>query len=179
MWMAIISTTGSILLRLSKPHWCQCGLVKPAGWPYNRALFANRYPTVIQRDDLNSVSLDQLRAAQGWQQQYKLIIQWGKLLKVKPEIRRPENLIRGCELPVWLVHQQEVERHYFAFDSDSSVMNGLAVLLLVQVNGKTRAELANLELQLALRELGLEKHLTPSRNNGLGAIIARIQTLLD
>jgi len=134
---------------------------------------------VIQRDDLTCISLDQLRAAQGWQQQYKLIIQWGKLLKVKPEIRHAQHLLRGCEMPVWLVHEQESEQHYFAFDSDSSVMNGLAVLLLVQVNGKTRAELANLNLQLALRELGLEKHLTPSRNNGLGAIIARIQSLLD
>lgn len=134
---------------------------------------------MIQRDDLSSISLDQLRAAQGWQQQYKLIIQWGKLLKVKPEIRHSEHLIRGCEMPVWLVHELDGEQYYFAFDSDSSVMNGLAVLLLVQVNGKTSAELATLDLQLALRELGLEKHLTPSRNNGLGAIIARIQSLLD
>ena len=134
---------------------------------------------MIQRDDLTCISFDQLRAAQGWQQQYKLIIQWGKLLKVKPEIRHAQYLIRGCEMPVWLVHEQEGEQHYFAFDSDSSVMNGLAVLMLVKVNGKTRAELADLNLQLALRELGLEKHLTPSRNNGLGAIIARIQSLLD
>jgi cysteine desulfuration protein SufE len=134
---------------------------------------------VIQRDDLHSISLAQLRAAQGWQQQYKLIIQWGKQIRVKPEIRRVEHLIRGCEMPVWLIHEQEHGQHYFAFDSDSSVMNGLAVLLLVQVNGKTRAEMANLDLQLALRELGLDKHLTPSRNNGLGAIIARIKTLLE
>jgi cysteine desulfuration protein SufE len=134
---------------------------------------------VIQRDDLSSISLAQLRAAQGWQQQYKLIIHWGKRIKVKPEIRRAEHLIRGCEMPVWLVHEREDEQHYFAFDSDSSVMNGLAVLLLVQVNGKTRTELEGMDLPLALRDLGLEKHLTPSRNNGLGAIIARIQTLLD
>ena len=134
---------------------------------------------MIQRDDLTSISLNQLRAAQGWQQQYKLIIQWGKRIAVKAEIRRAEHLIRGCEMPVWLVHEQESEQHYFAFDSDSSVMNGLAALLLVQVNGKTRTELLDTDLSLALRDLGLEKHLTPSRNNGLGAIIARIQTLLD
>jgi len=134
---------------------------------------------VTQRDDLTCISLAQLRAAQGWQQQYKLIIQWGKRIKVKPEIRCAEHLIRGCEMPVWLVHEQEGEQHNFAFDCDSSVMNGLAVLLLVQVNGKSRTELEGLDLPLALRDLGLEKHLTPSRNNGLGAIIARIQTLLD
>lgn len=134
---------------------------------------------MIQRDDLTCISLDQLRAAQGWQQQYKLIIQWGKRISVKPEMRRAEHLIRGCEMPVWLVYEQEGAQHYFAFDSDSSVMNGLAALLLVQINGKTHADMADVDLSLALRDLGLEKHLTPSRNNGLGAIIARIQTLLD
>lgn len=135
------------------------------------------YFCVITRDDLGCVALPELMAAANWQQQYRLIIQWGKLIQPKPEMRLPENLIKGCELPVWLVHEREGERHYFAFDSDSSVMNGLAVLLLVQVNGKTRTDLAVLDLQLVLRELGLEKHLTPSRNNGLAAIILRIQNL--
>lgn len=125
-------------------------------------------------DDLSSISLAQLRATQNWQQQYKLIIQWGKLLSPKPELRIADNLIRGCEVPVWLGCSLDQERYYFALDADSSVIKGLASLLLVQLNGKTHAELIGLDLQGELRELGLEKHLTPSRNNGLNAIIARI-----
>ena len=134
---------------------------------------------MISCDDLGGVTLSELLAATNWQQQYRLIIQWGKLIRPKPALRVPANVIKGCEMPVWLVHELRGEQHYFAFDSDSSVMNGLAVLLLVQVNGKTCAELAKLDLPLALRELGLEKHLTPSRNNGLGAIIARIYSYLN
>ncbi|HSC67461.1 MAG TPA: SufE family protein [Cellvibrio sp.] len=130
-------------------------------------------------DDLSGVSLPELMAATNWQQQYRLIIQWGKLIQPKAELRQPENLIKGCEMPVWLVHQVRDQHCYFAFDSDSSVMNGLAVLLLVQVNGKTRRELAGLDMLASLRELGLEKHLTPSRNNGLTAIIKRIETALS
>ena len=130
---------------------------------------------MIPRDDLSQINLDELKAAINWQQQYKLIIQWGKLIQPKADIRLPTNLIKGCEIPVWLAHEQQGERHYLGFDSDSSVMNGLAALLLVQVNGKTRAELSGLDLQQALRVLGLEKHLTPSRNNGLQAIIAQIE----
>lgn len=126
-------------------------------------------------DDLSNISLLQLREAHNWQQQYKMIIQWGKLISAKPELRCAENLIRGCEVPAWLAHCPEAGRHYFHFDADSSVIKGLASLVLVQVNGKTPAELAGLDLQAALRALGLEKHLTPSRNNGLHAIIARIQ----
>lgn len=134
---------------------------------------------MISRDDLGTVKLPELMAASNWQQQYKLIIQWGKLISPKLEMRLPANLIKGCELPVWLLHEQEGERHYFAFDSDSSVMNGLAALLLVQVNGKTCRELASVDLLSSLRELGFEKHLTPSRNSGLVEIIKRIKNLLS
>ncbi len=129
-------------------------------------------------DDLSPVSLDQLLIASNWQQQYKLIIQWGKLIGTKLDIRTPENLIRGCELPVWLVCQQRGGKFYFAFDADSSVIKGLAALLLVQVNDRSRDELRNLDLAGTLKSLGLEKHLTPSRNNGLNGIIARIEELL-
>ncbi len=130
----------------------------------------------IKCDNLGAVNLPELMAATNWQQQYKLIIQWGKLIQHKADIRVPDNLIKGCELPVWLVHQVQGDQHFFAFDSDSSVMNGLAALLLVQANGQTSAQLRALDMTAALHTLGLERHLTPSRNNGLKAIIARLQS---
>lgn len=130
-------------------------------------------------DDLSTISLTQLGATQNWQQQYKLIIQWGKLIAPKPGLRVIDNVIRGCEVPVWLGCSIDQERYYFALDADSSVIKGLASLLLVQVNGKTRADLIGLDLHSELHELGLEKHLTPSRNNGLNAIIARIYQHLN
>lgn len=68
---------------------------------------------MIKCDDLGSVNLAELMAATNWQQQYKLIIQWGKLIRPKATIRVPDNLIKGCELPVWLVHQPEGDQHFF------------------------------------------------------------------
>jgi cysteine desulfuration protein SufE len=133
---------------------------------------------VITRDDLGCVALSELMAAANWQQQYRLIIQWGKLIQPKPEMRLPANLIKGCELPVWLVHEQEGERHYFAFDSDSSVMNGLVVLLLVQINGLSMVQIQTLDLVASLQALGFERHLTPSRNNGFHRIIERALILV-
>ena len=132
-----------------------------------------------KHDDLSAISLAQLREARSWQQQYKLIIQWGKLIGPKPALRLSDNIIRGCEVPVWLVHTSEQGRHYFELDCDSSVIKGLASLLLVQVNGKTSEALSGLDLHGELHSLGLEKHLTPSRNNGLNAIIARIYQHLN
>ncbi|GGY75316.1 cysteine desulfurase, sulfur acceptor subunit CsdE [Cellvibrio zantedeschiae] len=125
-------------------------------------------------DDLSSVSLQELTSNANWQSQYRLITQWGKLIHHKPELRLETNLLRGCETLAWLTHVQKNDLHYFSFDSDSKVINGLAALLLSQVNGKTATEIGGINLAELLSLVGLEKHLTPSRNNGLRAIIARV-----
>ncbi|HOY22126.1 MAG TPA: SufE family protein [Cellvibrio sp.] len=128
-------------------------------------------------DDLSSVSLQELIATNNWQSQYRLITQWGKLIQHKPELRNADNLVKGCEVSAWLAHKEEEGGlHYFAFDSDSRVINGLAVLLLAQVQGKTTLEVSELDFERLLLSVGLEKHLTPSRNNGLRAIIARVNS---
>jgi cysteine desulfuration protein SufE len=134
---------------------------------------------VMPADDFSSASIADLLLAGNWQHQYRLITQWGKLIQPKPAIRTAEYLIKGCELPVWLLHEYICEHHYFCFDSDSRVINGLAVLLLVQLNGKTTDELKAIDVELNLRNLGLEKHLTPSRNNGVNAIIKRCLELIE
>lgn len=134
---------------------------------------------MFKPDDLSSVSLAEFMATQNWQAQYRLITQWGKLIQPKPELRVHENLLRGCEVSAWLAHFHHEGVHSFAFDSDSRVINGLAVLLLAQVNGKTRAEINAIEFSTLLASAGLEKHLTPSRNNGLRAIVSKVSELVS
>lgn len=132
----------------------------------------------MKYDDFSTVSIEQLMLAGNWQHQYKLIIQWGKLIQSKPEIRVADYLIRGCEIPVWLRHDINDGKIYVAFDADSSVIKGLVSLLLVQLQGCKLEELKNLDLEKSLQGLGLDKHLTPSRNNGLNGIIRRLQELI-
>lgn len=129
-------------------------------------------------DDFSAVSIEHLLAAGNWQQQYKLIIQWGKLISAKPHIRKAEYVIRGCEVPVWLVHEVRDEKIYVAVDADSNVIKGLVALLLVQMQGQSVAALKHLDLEKKLHGLGLEKHLTPSRSNGLHGIIRRLQDII-
>ena len=129
-------------------------------------------------DDLSTVSLSELMATQNWQAQYRLITQWGKLVQPKPELRTPEYLIRGCEVSAWLAYTEDNGVHRFAFDSDSRVINGLAVLLLAQVNNKVIEEICAIDFSQLLTDIGLKKHLTPSRNNGLRAILQKIDELL-
>ncbi len=129
-------------------------------------------------DDLSSVSITELIASNNWQTQYRLITQWGKLIHPKLDMRTAENVIKGCEVSAWLAHADENGVHNFAFDSDSRVINGLAVLLLVQVNGKTTEEIRAIDFTQLLKDIGLEKHLTPSRNNGLRAFIVRVSEMV-
>lgn len=130
-------------------------------------------------DDFTSVSVEELKSASNWQSQYRLITQWGSLILPKQQLRVDEHLLKGCETSAWLAHDVEHNRHRFAFDSDSRVIKGLAVLLLAQAEGKTTQEIQTINFAQLLIDVGLEKHLTPSRNNGLKAIIARIESLVD
>jgi cysteine desulfuration protein SufE len=134
---------------------------------------------VFSVDDFSSISIADLVEAGDWQRQYRVITQWGRMVSPKPEIRVPDNLIKGCELPVWLAHQLIDGKHYFSVDSDSRVINGLAVLLLVQLTGKTTHELEGIVLEEKLLSSGLEKHLTPSRNNGFRSIVKRCNELIN
>jgi len=133
---------------------------------------------MIRHDDFSAVSIEHLLNAGNWQHQYKLIIQWGKLISAKPQIRTTDNVIRGCEVPVWLMHNVSDEKLYLAVDADSNVIKGLIALLVVQVQGRRVEELKHLDLEKSLRGLGLEKHLTPSRNNGLHGIIKRVHEII-
>ncbi len=130
-------------------------------------------------DDLSSASLTELIASNNWQMQYRLITQWGKLIQPKPELRTADNLMKGCEVSAWLAHRNNDGIHQFYFDSDSRVINGLAVLLLAQVNGKTTEQIRAADFSRILVKVGLEKHLTPSRNNGLNTIVLKVKEFIS
>lgn len=128
-------------------------------------------------DDLTEVSLETLMQTKGWQAQYRLIIQWGTLIRLKPELRRDIHLVKGCEISAWLAHDMQRDHHNFIFDSDSRVMNGLVALLLSMINKKHVTELAQLNIKSLLLDTGLQQYINPSRSNGLRAIILRAYTL--
>lgn len=129
-------------------------------------------------DDFSSAQLSVLMAAKGWQNRYKELLTWSKLVNVKQGIREAENKVQGCSLDTWLVFKRCDGLCYFAVDSDSRVVKGLAVLLLLQVNGKTAKEIAALDFDGLLFQLDLHRHLSPSRNNGFKALRDRVLSLI-
>lgn len=114
-----------------------------------------------------------------WQNKYRLLMLTGKNLPALPAaLKRDELRIAGCESAAWLVHQRDDERHYWAFDSDARIIKGVMTSLLTQLNGRCRQDLLAVELTALYQQLGLQQGLSPSRNNGVMAVLAAIKTQL-
>ncbi len=136
--------------------------------------------SLVEYDDLSSVSVLELQALASWQEKYRALITWSKLISKKDSIRSDNFLVPGCEAPVWLLCEEEPSgRCRFYFDSDSQIIKGLAAVILCLVDGKTKRDVAALPLDKVLRDARLEKHLTESRANGFVRIIERIHVFVQ
>ena len=117
-------------------------------------------------------------ACAGWEQRARLLMQWGERLAPLQEAERTDNnRVEGCESQVWLVADQCTPSLAFRATSDARLLRGLLALLLVRVNGLPASELATLDLPAWFTELGLGRQLSPSRSNGLNAVLQRMITL--
>ncbi|NDL69386.1 SufE family protein [Vreelandella alkaliphila] len=109
-----------------------------------------------------------------WMDRYQYIIDMGKQLPDFPEERRTEEFkIQGCQSNVWMCHQEEGDKLIFKATSDAAIVSGLIALLLRIYSERTADEIMHTEPHF-LQELGLDKHLSPTRSNGLNAMLERI-----
>ncbi len=115
----------------------------------------------------------QFAAAHGWENQYRLIIQLGKLLPaLPPEWQQEEFRLKGCESLAWLKGESTEDGYWhFACDSDARIVRGLIVIVLAALNHQSAEVIQAFDMEAYFTELGLEKHLSPSRGNGLRAIV--------
>ncbi len=120
--------------------------------------------------------IDTLGFFDSWEERYKYIIDLGKELEPLDEAHRTEdNLVRGCQSQVWLIHREEGGRLFFAADSDAFIVRGLLGVVLAAYNGKTPRDILDFDIQGYFDALKLIQHLSPTRGNGLRAMVKRIQ----
>lgn len=124
--------------------------------------------------DFSAISLEQLREQRQWQNRYRLLMQWSKKIESRPDIQQDEYRVDGCESPAWLFHEQRGDEHFFFLDSRSRIVKGLGVLLLLLLNGKTREQMIATDCEAEFAELGLDRHLSPSRTNGVRAMLKKM-----
>lgn len=123
-------------------------------------------------------ALEAFEQGKGWEQRARLLMQWGDRLEPLTDAEKTEaNRVHGCESLVWLVAEQVDGVWRFKASSDARLLRGLLALLLVRVQGLASAELAGLDLREWFSQLGLERQLSPSRSNGLHAVLQRMAEL--
>ena len=123
-------------------------------------------------------ALDAFAACPGWEQRARLLMQWGERLAPLNEAERCEaNRVHGCESLVWLVARRQGDIWQFRATSDARLLRGLLAVLLARVEGLRGEELAALDLAAWFDQLGLARQLSPSRSNGLNAVLQRMREL--
>ena len=110
-----------------------------------------------------------------WMDRYQLLIDLGEEQEPLPDNEKTEqNLIDGCQSRVWLVCDENSGILTFRAESDALIVKGIVSLLIRVVSGHTPQEILDADLYF-IREIGLTEHLSPTRSNGLLAMIKQMR----
>ncbi|MCT4716833.1 cysteine desulfuration protein SufE [Enterobacteriaceae bacterium H18W14] len=113
-----------------------------------------------------------------WEEKYLYIIELGGRLPELPEAEhKPENTIQGCQSQVWIVmHQQPDGVITLEGDSDAAIVKGLIAVVFILYQQMTAQDIVAFDVRPWFEKLALAQHLTPSRSQGLEAMIRAIRT---
>lgn len=110
-----------------------------------------------------------------WMDRYQLLIDLGEEQEPLPDNEKTEqNLIDGCQSRVWLVCDENNGILTFRAESDALIVKGIVSLLIRVVSDHTPQEILDADLYF-IREIGLTEHLSPTRSNGLLAMIKQMR----
>ncbi len=128
----------------------------------------------ISSDDI----VDTLGFFDSWEDRYKYIIDLGKELPaMDASLHTDDRLVRGCQSQVWIETAIEDGKLQIAVDSDAFIVKGLLGVVLAAYNNKTPDEVLGFDIDSYFDELELMNHLSPTRGNGLRAMVARIRDI--
>lgn len=110
-----------------------------------------------------------------WMDRYQMLIDMGNDLETLPdEQKTEENLIDGCQSRVWLSCDERDGLLFFTADSDALIVKGIIALLIRVLSGQKASDILDADLYF-IDEIGLKEHLSPTRSNGLLAMIKQIR----
>lgn len=128
--------------------------------------------TINQQQD---AIIDEFADMDDWMDRYQLLIDMGNELEALDEkYKTNQNLIDGCQSRVWVQCDYRDGRLYFQADSDALIVKGIIALLIQVLSGHTPAEILDTDLYFIDR-IGLREHLSPTRSNGLLAMVKQIK----
>jgi cysteine desulfuration protein SufE len=135
---------------------------------------SHKFGTEITNEDI----VETLSFFDSWEDRYKYIIDLGKELPTIDEtLKTDEHIVRGCQSQVWLVADTSAEKLTFQVDSDAHIVKGLLAVVLAAFNGKTPKAILDFQVDDYFGQLDLVRHLSPTRGNGLKAMVKKIKDI--
>lgn len=125
--------------------------------------------------DAQAAIVDEFSMLGDWSERYQYLIDLGRKLPPLPEDwKTDEQRLHGCQSMVWIVPSGDADALHFAAASDSAIVSGLIHLALRVYSGRSAAQILATEPDY-IASIGLGKHLSPTRSNGLAALLAFIR----
>lgn len=119
--------------------------------------------------------VEQFSALSEWMDRYTLLIEKGKECPTLPDSDKTEAfLIKGCQSRVWIKAELKDGKVYFKADSDAVITKGIAALLIYVFSGETPQDIVDAPVDF-LDKMGLKEHLSPTRSNGLNAMLKQLK----
>ena len=126
-------------------------------------------------NELQDEVIEEFSDFEDWMDKYQLLIDLGnEQEELAPEYKTDQNLIDGCQSRVWLQADLVDGRIIFQAESDALIVKGIVTLLINVLSGHTPDEILDTKLYF-IEEIGLKEHLSPTRSNGLLAMIKQMR----
>jgi len=126
-------------------------------------------------NDIQDEIIEEFEGFTDWMDRYQVIIDMGNSLPaLEEQYKTADNIIEGCQSRVWLQADYEDGLLRFTADSDAIIVKGIISMLVRVLSGHTPNEILEADLYF-IDSIGLHEHLSPTRSNGLVAMIKKIQ----
>ena len=126
-------------------------------------------------DEKQDEIIDEFSGIDDWMDRYGYIIDLGNSLPaIDEKYKTPEHLIEGCQSRVWLNADYKDGKVRFTADSDAIIVKGIISLLISVLSDHTPDEILSSDLRF-IDEIGLSEHLSPTRSNGLLAMVKQMR----
>lgn len=122
--------------------------------------------------------IDTLSFFDSWEDRYRYMIDLGKELSpMDDDLKTEDRIVPGCQSQVWIEPKFENNVFTFLVDSDAHIVRGLLAIVMAAYNHKSAKEILEFDIQNYFNQLDLVKHLSPTRGNGLQAMVEKIKYL--
>ena len=128
-------------------------------------------------NEIQDEIIEEFSGFDDWMDKYQLLIDLGNEQEpLEEKYKTEQNLIDGCQSRVWLQADMEEDGTlHFKAESDALIVKGIVALLIRVLSGHTPQEILDADLYF-IEEIGLKEHLSPTRSNGLVAMVKQMRS---